>query len=92
MCMEKQELFSIGDVAKLFHISVSSLRHYEKSGLWNPNILILRRNRKDKVYALFYILYFGLSVAVKQRLVGFQIEIKPPIACLCTNYHDFIQI
>lgn len=36
MCMEKQELFSIGDVAKLFHISVSSLRHYEKIELVEP--------------------------------------------------------
>lgn len=34
--MEKQELFPIGDVAKLFHISVSSLRHYEKIGLVEP--------------------------------------------------------
>ena len=28
-----QELFSIGDVAHLFHLSVSSLRHYETIGL-----------------------------------------------------------
>lgn len=27
-----QELFSIGDVAQLFHLSVSSLRHYETIG------------------------------------------------------------
>lgn len=34
--MEKRNLFSIGDVAKMFHLSVSSLRHYEKTGLVMP--------------------------------------------------------
>lgn len=28
--MDRKNLFSIGEVSKLFHISVSSLRHYEK--------------------------------------------------------------
>lgn len=31
--MDKRELFQVGDVSRLFHISVSSLRHYEKLGL-----------------------------------------------------------
>ena len=30
------QLFSIGDIAKMFHLSVSSLRHYEKLGLIIP--------------------------------------------------------
>ena len=34
--MDKKELFSIGEVSKLFHISVSSLRHYENVGLLHP--------------------------------------------------------
>lgn len=34
--MEPIKLFSIGDVAKLFHLSVSSLRHYEVAGLLQP--------------------------------------------------------
>lgn len=34
--MDKQKLFSIGDVAGLFHLSVSSLRHYEDIGLLTP--------------------------------------------------------
>lgn len=34
--MDKHELFSIGEVAKLFHVSVSSLRHYEALGLITP--------------------------------------------------------
>ena len=34
--MEKRNFFSIGDVAKMFHLSVSSLRHYEKTGLVMP--------------------------------------------------------
>lgn len=37
--MEKQNLFSIGDVAKLFHLSVSSLRHYENVGLLTPEYI-----------------------------------------------------
>ena len=28
--MDRKNLFSIGEVSKLFHISVSGLRHYEK--------------------------------------------------------------
>lgn len=34
--MEKQTLFRIGEVAQMFHISVGSLRHYEKLGLIQP--------------------------------------------------------
>lgn len=34
--MEPIKLFSIGDVAKLFHLNVSSLRHYEAAGLLQP--------------------------------------------------------
>lgn len=37
--MDKQNLFSIGDVAKLFHLSVSSLRHYENVGLLTPEYI-----------------------------------------------------
>lgn len=34
--MDQAKLFSIGEVSKMFHISVSSLRHYEKAGLLAP--------------------------------------------------------
>lgn len=37
--MDKRNLFSIGDVAKLFHLSVSSLRHYENAGLLVPEYI-----------------------------------------------------
>lgn len=37
--MEKHELFQIGDVAKMFHLSVGSLRHYEKIGLLQPEYI-----------------------------------------------------
>ena len=33
---KKTQLFSIGEVAALFHLSVSSLRHYEEQGLLRP--------------------------------------------------------
>ncbi len=34
--MEKHELLQIGDVAKMFNLSVGTLRHYEKIGLVSP--------------------------------------------------------
>ena len=34
--MDMSKLFRIGDVARLFHLSVSSLRHYEEIGLLEP--------------------------------------------------------
>ena len=34
--MDRKNLFPIGEVSKLFHISVSSLRHYETLGLLTP--------------------------------------------------------
>ncbi|MDO4338904.1 MAG: MerR family transcriptional regulator [Eubacteriales bacterium] len=34
--MENNELFQIGEVSRLFHISVSILRHYDKIGLVKP--------------------------------------------------------
>lgn len=37
--MSTPELFQIGDVAKLFHISVGSLRHYEHEGLLTPHYI-----------------------------------------------------
>lgn len=37
--MERKNLFSIGEVSRLFHISVSSLRHYESIGLLTPEYI-----------------------------------------------------
>ncbi|WP_294375480.1 MerR family DNA-binding transcriptional regulator [uncultured Clostridium sp.] len=37
--MDKRDLFSIGYVAKMFHISVGTLRHYERSGLLSPEYI-----------------------------------------------------
>lgn len=37
--MERKNLFPIGEVSKLFHISVSSLRHYENIGLLSPEYI-----------------------------------------------------
>lgn len=34
--MKNKELFQIGEVSKLFHISISILRHYDKIGLVRP--------------------------------------------------------
>lgn len=33
MAKENRELFPIGEVAKMFRVSVGTLRHYEKIGL-----------------------------------------------------------
>lgn len=37
--MERKGLFPIGEVSKMFHISVSSLRHYENIGLLTPEYI-----------------------------------------------------
>ena len=37
--MNKDNLFPIGEVSKMFHISVSSLRHYENIGLITPEYI-----------------------------------------------------
>ena len=37
--MEKSGLFQIGDVAKMFSLSVGTLRHYEKIGLLSPEYI-----------------------------------------------------
>lgn len=34
--MDKKDLFSIGQVSKLFHVSISILRYYDKIGLVQP--------------------------------------------------------
>lgn len=37
--MDKKELFQIGEIAKLFHVSVGTLRYYEKAGLLQPEYI-----------------------------------------------------
>ena len=37
--MNNQALFRIGDIARLFHVSVGILRHYEKNGLLVPEYI-----------------------------------------------------
>lgn len=37
--MENKKLFQIGEVAKLFQVSVQTLRHYEKLGLLYPEYI-----------------------------------------------------
>ena len=37
--MDKRELFRIGEVARMFHLSVSSLRHYEDLGILIPEYI-----------------------------------------------------
>lgn len=37
--MAESELFQIGEVAKLYHVSVGTLRHYEQVGLLKPEVV-----------------------------------------------------
>ena len=37
--VKNEKLFQIGEVAKLFQISIQTLRHYEKLGLLNPEYI-----------------------------------------------------
>ena len=34
--MEETKLFKIGEVAKMLHVSMGTLRHYEQAGLLTP--------------------------------------------------------
>lgn len=34
--MDENRLFKIGEVAKMYHVSMGTLRHYEKEGLLTP--------------------------------------------------------
>ncbi len=36
MKVPKSNLYKIGEVAKMFNLSISTLRHYEKIGLLTP--------------------------------------------------------
>lgn len=48
--MDMPRLFPIGDVAKLFNLSVSSLRHYDNTGL-RPYIDLLDSGEKEEFLA-----------------------------------------
>ena len=37
--MEEKQLFRIGDVSKMFHLSMSTLRHYENIGILTPEYI-----------------------------------------------------
>lgn len=37
--MEEQKLFKIGEVAKIYHVSMGTLRHYERAGLLEPEVV-----------------------------------------------------
>lgn len=34
--MQDKKLLQIGEVAKIFHVSMGTLRHYEQAGLLDP--------------------------------------------------------
>ena len=37
--MEEKKLFKIGEVARIYHISMGTLRHYEREGLLEPEVV-----------------------------------------------------
>lgn len=54
------KLFSIGEVSKLFHISVSSLRHYENIGLLKPEYIDSKTG-----YRYYSVLQFELLNSIR---------------------------
>ena len=52
--MEEEKLFCIGDVAKMFHISTGTLRHYERIGIIVPEFIEEKSifSKVDKVGSL----------------------------------------
>lgn len=76
--MEKRELFQIGDVAKMFHLSVGSLRHYEKIGLLEPEYV-----DPGTGYRYYSIRQFECLNTIRYlRVLGMPL---PQIACFLKN-------
>ena len=70
--MDRKNLFPIGEVSKLFHISVSSLRHYEHIGLLTPEYI------SSDSTAIVYCGLNNLEVLKHSQFAGIRI-------CLCRD-------
>lgn len=68
--MDRGELFQIGEVAAMFHLSVSLLRHYEKIGLLTPEYV-----SPDTGYRYYSVRQFeSLNTIRYLRLLGTPLE------------------
>ena len=68
--MENKKLFQIGDVAKMFHISVGSLRHYEQAGLLKPEYTDPETGYR--YYSVRQFARFGYAIGSDWRVFGKQ--------------------
>lgn len=68
--MEKKDLFRIGEMSKLFHLSVGSLRHYEKIGLIKPYFI-----DPDTNYRYYHVSQFeSLNTIRYLRILGMGLD------------------
>lgn len=83
--MSKNNLFSIGEVAKLFHISAGSLRHYEKLGLIKPEYI-----SPDSGYRYYSSEQFEILNTVRY-LRALDMPLEEIKDFLCNREVDFIE-
>ena len=68
--MDKRELFQIGEVARMFHLSAGTLRHYEKIGLLQPE-----RVDAETGYRYYSVRQFECLNTIRYlRLLGMPLE------------------
>lgn len=68
--MEKNDLFRIGEMAKIFHLSVGTLRYYEKIGLIKPYYIDLNSN-----YRYYHISQFENFNTIRYlRILGMPLD------------------
>lgn len=68
--MKNLELFQIGKIAKMFNVSVGTLRHYEKNGLLKPEYI-----NEESGYRYYSIQQFEVLNTIKYlRMLGFSLN------------------
>lgn len=75
--MDENRLFKIGEVAKMYHVSMGTLRHYEKEGLLTPEY-----TDKNTGYR-----YYGVRQLEVLNTIGYLRVLDMPLS----EIRDFIQ-
>ena len=87
--MDKTKLFPIGEVSKLFHISVSSLRHYENIGLLTPEYV-----SPDSGYRYYSVGQFEVLNTIRTRYSCRSFDgapIPPELLETGLRYHSYMR-
>ena len=68
--MGSPKLFQIGEMARLFHLSVSSIRHYEQLGLLKPEYTDPETGYRYYTPRQFEVQYHPLSARAGHATAG----------------------